>query len=218
MSNIKYKVVLFDLDGTLLDTSKGIHNSVRFAEKQLNLPHMPQECLNAFIGPPPMVTYQKIYGLSESEAMEATKCHRQYGLNQGAYEAEIYKGIPLLLEQLKARGFLLGVCTLKRQDIAETVLKHFQLSDYFNVIVGIDSGEKLNKSDTIEIALKKIHYVDKETTLLVGDSMYDADGAYSAGVDFIGVLYGFGFCTGIKYSFDTIEQPCQLMPILCNSE
>ena len=218
MSKKKYEVVLFDLDGTLLDTSEGIHNSVRFAENKLNLPRVPQECLNAFIGPPPTITYQKIYGLSESEALKATKLHRQYGLKQGAYEAKVYQDIPLLLEKLKERGVLIGVCTLKRQDIAETVLKHFQLNDYFNVIVGIDNGEKLSKSDTIEIALKKLHYVDKDKAVLIGDSNFDADGAYSAGIDFIGVLYGFGFSTGIDYSFKTVERPYQLIPILCNSE
>lgn len=206
----EYKVVLFDLDGTLLDTSPGIFNSVRFAEKSMGLNPIEDSRLKSFVGPPPVESYMRNYGVSKEIAVEATKYHRQYGAEHGIYEARVYDGIPELLSKLKSDGVLLGVCTLKRQDIAEKVLENFMLKDYFDVIVGIDNQESLTKADTINIALEKLSYTDKSTVVLIGDSMYDAEGADKAKVDFIGVTYGFGLTCNESYSFTTISITSEL--------
>lgn len=188
----KYQVVLFDLDGTLIDTSRGIFNSVRYVEKQMGFQPVADEQLGRFVGPPPVQSYMANYGVSEDVAREATKYHREYGLKYGIYEAEVYPGILELLETLNSEGVKLGVCTLKRQDVAEKVLEHFGLLEYFDVVVGIDQQESLTKAGTIEIALQSMQQNDKAGVVLVGDSVYDAEGAGEAGVDFLGVLYGFG--------------------------
>lgn len=201
----KYKVVLFDLDGTLLDTSPGIFNSVRFAEKSLGLNPIPDSKLRKFIGPPPIKSYMDNHGVSHEIAVEATRFHRQYGAEYGIYEAEVYDGIPELLEKLRTKGLMLGVCTLKRQDIAEKVLDNFKLIDFFDVIVGIDNQELLTKTDTINIALEKLMYYDKSRVILIGDSMYDFEGAKEANIDFIGVTYGFGLNENHKYDFTMIN-------------
>lgn len=189
----KYQVVLFDLDGTLIDTSRGIFNSVRYAEQKMGFAPIPDEQLGRFVGPPPIQSYMANHGASEDEAKEATKYHREYGLQYGIYEAEVYEGIPELLAELKREGKKLGVCTLKRQDVAEKVLEHFGLIHYFDVVVGIDQQESLTKAGTIDIALQTLQRNDKENVVLIGDSVYDAEGASEADVAFIGVLYGFGF-------------------------
>ena len=189
----KYEVVLFDLDGTLINTSRGIFNSVRYAEQKMGFEPIPDEQLGKFVGPPPVQSYMANYGVPEDEAREATKHHREYGLKYGIYEAEVYEGIPELLETLKREGKKLGVCTLKRQDVAEKVLEHFGLLHYFDVVVGIDQQESLTKAGTIDIALQTLKRNDKENVVLIGDSVYDAEGAKEAQVDFVGVLYGFGF-------------------------
>lgn len=201
----KYNVVLFDLDGTLLDTSKGIFNSVRYAEKKMNFTPVDDEVLNNFIGPPPIKSYMENHKVSRLQAEQATAYHRQYGAEHGIYEADVYDGINDLLKKLKEKGIKLGVCTLKRQDIAEKVLQNFFLYDFFDVIVGIDKQESLTKKDTIDIALDKLKFDNRQNVVLVGDSQYDADGANQAGVDFLGVLYGFGLAKDKKYQFKTIE-------------
>ena len=68
-SKMNYELVIFDLDGTLLNTSQGIYNSVRYAEKQLDLPAIEDALLPIFVGPPPAQMYQKLYGLTEREAL-----------------------------------------------------------------------------------------------------------------------------------------------------
>ncbi len=205
MSKLKiYKVVLFDLDGTLIDTSEGIFNSVRYAEKMMNLNPLPESELRKFIGPPPASSYMKYHGLTKEKAIQATAFHREYGSKFGAYEAKVYDGIPELLAKLKNEGIKLGVCTLKRQDIAEKVLEHFGMLKSFDTVVGIDSGESLSKADTINIALQKLNHQKKTDVVLIGDSLYDAEGAQKADIDFIGVLYGFGLNQNKKYYFNTV--------------
>ena len=76
---MKYDTIIFDLDGTLLDTSRGIFNSARYAERMLNLPPVEDETLRRFVGPPPKSMYMEIYGLDEKAAETATLYHRQYG-------------------------------------------------------------------------------------------------------------------------------------------
>lgn len=207
----KYQVVLFDLDGTLIDTSRGIFNSVRYAEQKMRFTPIADEHLGRFVGPPPVQSYMTNYGVSEEVAREATKYHREYGLQYGIYEAEVYVGIPELLATLKNDGVKLGVCTLKRQDVAEKVLEHFGLLEYFDVVVGIDRQETLTKAGTIDIALHSLQRNDKAGVVLVGDSVYDAEGARDAGVDFLGVLYGFGFKKSTEITeaggFANVETP-----------
>lgn len=214
MKNVsKYKVVLFDLDGTLIDTSDGIFNSVRYTEKMMGFFSVNDEQLNYFVGPPPVQSYMKNYRVSEDVAREATKYHREYGAQYGIYEAKVYQGIPALLKTLKESGVKLGVCTLKRQDIAEKVLTYFSLLEYFDVVVGIDQGESLTKADTIDIALEALGETRKENAVLIGDSIYDAEGAKEAGVNFIGVLYGFGL-KGKHEDYEMVLNVPELVEIL----
>ncbi len=186
----KYDIILFDLDGTLLDTSRGIYNSVRYAEKNMNLDPIPDEWLGQFVGPPPAVMYQKVYGISEEEARKATMFHRKYGKEFAIYEAEVYEGMIDCLNELKKEGFLLGVATLKSEMIAKKILDNFQISQYFDVICGMNKEENLSKADVIRNAK---HILGSGNAILIGDTMYDYNGAKEAGIDFLAVLYGFGF-------------------------
>lgn len=205
----KYELVLFDLDGTLLDTSPGIFNSVRYAESQLGLPPIPDERLKEFVGPPPMKMYAQVYGLDEERALLAAQKHREYSKKKAIHEAMVYPGIEDLLTKLKAQGHKLGVTTLKSQPIAETILAYYGLSHNFDVIIGMDAMETLTKCKTIQLAVEQTHTTGK--VVLIGDSLYDYDGAQNAGIDFIGVLYGFGFCTGEIYPFVTADTPEQVL-------
>jgi len=189
----KYEAIIFDLDGTLLNTSLGIFNSVRYAEMKMGFAPILEEQLHLFVGPPPAEMYQKLYGVSQSEAMDATIYHREYARERGYLETIVYEGIIELLQKLKYNGILLGIATLKSHDITIKLLDHFKLSSFFDAIVGVDAGETLTKADTIKIALTKCGISDVKQSVLIGDSKYDAIGASEVGCDFIGVTYGFGF-------------------------
>jgi phosphoglycolate phosphatase len=198
------KAVIFDLDGTLLDTAEGICNSVRYAESKLGLAPLRDEQYHEFIGPPPPEMYQKLHGLSPDEAARATEYHREYSKSKGIYEAVVYEGISDLLEQLKTARVLLGVATYKRQDLAELILEHFGLASLFDSICGLDSENKLSKSDIIEECIRQLGVTDKSGIVYVGDSEYDSVAAQALGVRFIGVTYGYGFTSdeNSEYAID----------------
>lgn len=197
-----YELILFDLDGTLLDTSPGIFNSVRYAEAQMGLTPIPDARLREFVGPPPKSMYQSIYGLNEENAFKAAQKHREYGKTKAIYEAQVYPGIRELLAQLKDSGYKLAVATLKAETIARTILEYYGIAEYFDTIVGMDPQETLTKRMTIDLARERTNTTGK--SILVGDSIYDHVGAAEAGIDFLGVLYGFGFAPENSYPFDTV--------------
>lgn len=206
-----YDLIIFDLDGTLLDTSPAIFGSVRYAEKQLRLTPIDEDSLSLFVGPPPKTMYKKIYNLDDEQAMRAAQFHREYGRTEGIRKAQPYDGMASTLQELKNRGYLLAVGTLKAQDIAKTVLKENALYDYFDLVVGMDKDETLTKS---KIILHIKNSLQSQHALMVGDSQYDYDGAQEAGISFCGVTYGFGFKSSEHFSFTVISTPSELLDLL----
>ena len=211
MNEENISVVIFDLDGTLLDTSRGIYGSVRFVERQMRLEPISMDKLREFIGPPPMEMYRRIYGLDTEAALKATKLHREYGLNHAIFEADIYNGIPEVISSIRNRGFLTAVATLKKQEIAEKMLENFRLTILFDKIVGMDDDESLTKEDIIKDVIVN---TKADKAIMVGDSSYDYEGAVRSGIDFIGVSYGFGFSDNIKYPFLIARKPEEIMCLI----
>lgn len=215
MFDVSNTVIIFDLDGTLLDTSPGIFGSVRYAEQHMKLPPVDDLVLPQFVGPPPKEMYMKIYGLTQEEALNAVSFHREYGMNKAIYEAEVYAGIPETLSELRKRGCKLAVATLKKQAIAEVILENFKLAEYFDSIVGMNEEETLTKKDTIELAMKD---TNSSEAVMVGDSNYDYLGAKEARAGFIGVLYGFGFNKNGEYDFSVVDKPGEILDVIEKQE
>ena len=97
-----------------------------------------------------------------------------------------------MLKELKKRGYLLAVATLKAEKFAIPMLESLGVAKYFDIIHGVDDKDTRTKASLIELCMHELNVSTKETAL-VGDSSHDAVGAKKAGVDFIAALYGFGF-------------------------
>ncbi len=188
---MKINTILFDLDGTLVDTSAGIINSIQYTIKKLQLPSLSEQMLYSFIGPPVKKRMMEIYQLSEESAAYAMQIFREKYGEEDLFQAQIYSGVKETLSAL-GQHFQLGVATYKREDQAENLLKKMRLDKFFDIICGSDSQAKLSKSDIIKKAYIGLS-AKPQGTVLVGDSENDAVGAYEAGIHFIGVTYGFGF-------------------------
>ncbi len=212
----KFQLIIFDLDGTLLDTSQGIFNSVRYAEKELNLVPIAESRLKEFVGPPPKKMYKLIYNLSEDLVQRAVQLHREYGKLHAIFEAKVYSGIVEVLQRLREKEYKIGVATLKSQHIAEKILQNFDLSKYFDVIVGMDEAETLTKAKTLMMVMDKVKVENVEDVVLVGDSEYDLIGANEVGISFIPALYGFGFKGEVEGSniVSNINTPLELIEIV----
>ncbi len=187
----KYKTIIFDLDGTLLNPKQGILKSVIGTIEQLGLEQLPEETINEFIGPPIQVSFQKYYNKTSEQAQAMAEIFRDLYKNKYLYDAVVYDGIIELLSTLKQR-YKLAIATYKREDYAIDLLKYFNLAEYFDIIYGGDNNNKLTKQDII---LKCVDYLSCEPSecVMIGDTKSDGIAAKNLGLDFIAVTYGFGF-------------------------
>lgn len=188
-----YEYILFDLDGTLTDSGKGIANSALYALKKFGIEVGDPRKLYQFVGPPLLDSFMRYYAFKESEARRAIDYFHEYFVEKGIFENEVYNGIPQMLEQLRKMGKKLGVATSKPEPFAVRVLQYYGLEGYFEFICGgpLDEG-KSGKEQVIAAALGLCKVYDKSKIIMVGDREYDVYGARKNGLDCIGVLYGYG--------------------------
>lgn len=188
-----YQMIIFDVDGTLLDTTEGIVQAVQYAILQKKLPNINSNAIREFIGPPIQNSFHKFYGLEGKELQEISEIFRNYYKEHSLLLAKPYEKIFDLLDQLKRHGKMIAVATYKREDYARKLLKYFGFDSYSSLLYGADNENKLKKADIINKCIEKTNIHDRETVLMVGDSEHDASGAENAGIDFLGVAYGFGY-------------------------
>lgn len=188
----KYKLVIFDMDGTLADTSQGIVNSVRYVQRKMNLPEITLEQMYFHVGPPMEESYNRNFGLTGAALRQAVELHKEYAIENGYKELRWYDNIPELLNTLRANGVVTAIATLKAQKTIQKILDYYNMSDKFDIVIGTNSETPMDKHQLLDCCLEKAN-ITAELAVLVGDSIYDAVGAEKAGIDFIAVTYGFGF-------------------------
>ena len=191
MNKKTYRGVIFDLDGTLLDTSEGVFASVRHTVEALGKPALDEATLRTFIGPPVKLSLIRLYGLDEDAANHATEIFRTQYKDHDLLKAEPYAGIKELIRALRAKGYKIGVATLKREDYALTLLEHYHFTELCDSICGSDFASKMTKADVLHKCLNTLSLSPSEA-VLIGDTSSDGKGAKEAGVDFMAVTYGFG--------------------------
>ncbi|MBM7361851.1 HAD superfamily hydrolase (TIGR01549 family) [Priestia taiwanensis] len=188
----EYKLVLFDLDGTLTDPKEGIINSVQYALRQFGVEEK-EENLLSFIGPPLQESFAEHFGWGEEQVTQAITYYREYFSERGMIENEVYEGISQLLEMLREEEKTLVVATSKPTVFAEKIAEHFQLSPYFSSIVGSNlDGTRRDKAEIIAYILEQYPTFKKDEIVMIGDRKHDLIGAMKNGVDSVGVEWGYG--------------------------
>ena len=188
-----YDIILFDLDGTLTDSSLGIINSIIYALNKYGISVEDTAKLRKFLGPPLHESFKEFYGFDDEKAMEAVKYYREYFSTKGLLENEVYDGIYELLKCLLDNGKRLILATSKPQQFTDRIMCHFDLAKYFEFVAGSNmDGTRSKKADVIEYALQKCKIKDKSRVVMVGDRKHDIIGANAVGIDSIGVEYGYG--------------------------
>ena len=189
----RYEIAVFDVDGTLLDTTEGVISAVKYTISKMGFKPLPEEKLLKFIGPPIQDSFAKAYGIEGSILQDIATCFRDRYKEYDLLKAKPYEGIYDVFDWLDEIGVKLAVATYKRQDYAEIILKHFGFDKYTNILYGADHENKLKKVDIIKKCMDDLGVTDYSNAVMVGDSDNDAIGAKQIGMDFIGVTYGFGF-------------------------
>ena len=166
-----YKAIFFDLDGTLTESGEGITKSVQYALEKLGKPEEDLDKLRVFIGPPLMEQFMKYADVDETEARRAVEYYRERYAVKGIFENRPYDGVENLLRELKGKGYILAVASSKPEYYVTKILDYFNLSSYFEVVVGSEmNGARTSKTEVIEEALKRLNMSDRrKEVLMVGD-------------------------------------------------
>ena len=182
--------IFFDLDGTLTDSGEGIINCAILGLEHFGLPVPTREEMRVFVGPPLDQTFIK-FGVPADKAQEAIEVFRSRYRTVGKFENFPYPGIREVLQTLKAQGHRLFVATSKPEILANEVLEHFELADFFEQIAGATlDGSRSHKADVITYLLGLVGDVGQ--TVMVGDTAFDVIGAAAHGIPTIGVSWGYG--------------------------
>jgi len=187
------KAVLFDLDGTLIDSFEGIAKSAQYALRRFGINEENLENLRPFVGPPLVESFQKWYGLSKEQAIEATDIYRERYRPIGILECSLYPGVEECIRTLKAEGYLIGMASSKPEEFCRRILEHFGLLDLFDDVVGATFDRRIDtKEEVLNEVLRRWSDIPKDQMCLIGDTMFDLVGAKKIGIDCIAVSYGFG--------------------------
>ena len=185
-----YDAVVFDLDGTLTDSERGITNCVAYALQQMGREVPPMETLRKFIGPPLAVTFPQYCGMNEEETKRAVQLYRERYLPVGWKENRVYPGIRSLLKMLKARGAHVFVATGKPQAPSERILHYFGLDRYIDGVAG--PSDEVPYDGKASLIRRAMQGYEARRAVMIGDRASDVEGALEAGIEGIGVSYGFG--------------------------
>ena len=160
------RALLFDLDGTLLDTSKGIFRTADKSAISLGIkPCRDYVKYAQFVGPPLHVGFNKVYGLSGKEAFEAARIYKSFYPETGLNVYEYYSGLVDVVKELRRRGYLIGISTLKNEGAAKRMIASSLFAPYIDVIHGSDEAETLGKGDIVAL-YDGLEYIDKPEELL----------------------------------------------------
>ncbi len=185
--------IFFDFDGTLVDTSAGIFDSLTYAFKHMGEPLLSEADMRKYIGPPLEWSFMTYNNMDEQTAAETTKQFRVNYKTKGVEMHSLYGGIKEMLENLKKKGKFLAVATSKPEHFAVKILKDYNLYEYFEVVSGATlDGSRSTKKQVLLHAIKQSNPDSLENCVLVGDTKNDVVGAKEVGIDCVGILYGFG--------------------------
>lgn len=189
----KFKYILFDLDGTLIESGKGIMNAVKYALKKYGIDETNEAVLRSFVGPPLNQQFAKCYGFSAEKSLEAVLVFREYYETKGILENEMYTGIDKVLQQLKNQGKYLMVATSKPEKFAHNILAQHDLEKYFDFIGGsLTDGSRITKIQVLDYVLKTNKIENTDEVLMIGDTKFDILGAKNFDLKSMAVTYGYG--------------------------
>lgn len=208
----KYKYVFFDLDGTISNSYEGIARSLDATFAHFGI-KVDKALYRRYIGPPLSDTF-RLYFDTPEKVSEVVNWFRDNYVEGDIFRNPVYEGIPETIKSLKERGYILCVASCKKQEEAEMLMKHFGIDGYLTYVSGLTYGVREQKAEILEYGMQKVG-ADRENSVMVGDTIYDIEGAAAAGVDCVLCKWGFADekALAAKVAF-TAERPADLLKFL----
>lgn len=187
------KYILFDLDGTVIDSKIGIAKSFQYALNKFDIKIDDINEICKLIGPPLKESFIKFYNFSEEDTLTAISYYRKYYADKALFEHIVYDGIEDLLISLKEQGKVMIIATSKPEIFAKKILDNFNLSKYFHFIGGSNlDNTRSKKADVISYVLDQCKIDNLSEVIMVGDREFDVYGAKALNLESIGILHGYG--------------------------
>lgn len=185
-----YDLILFDLDGTIVNSQRGISYCLNQVFEKYGINY--QGDIKKFIGPPFVQSFPQFLETDSALTETLIKEYRILYAKTGVYQTTMYRGIPDLLKSLKQSGKTVALATTKPRHFAQIILKQKRIRKYFDFVSGTEpDGSIVDKVDVLQNAFRHLPF-EKNRCVLIGDTLYDAQGAKTVGIDCIGVTYGYG--------------------------
>ena len=198
------KSIIFDMDGTLLDSSYALTCSVNFVRDSLGLKPLEKEVLEYHINQPDQDMPMIFYGTKEY-LKEHAEMFRAHYLKNANLHVKPYDDVFLLLDFLRSEDITMSIATNASDYFAINMLEFAGMQEYFSYIIGANCVQNSKpKPDMIDLICEKAN-IPKNQTLLIGDSIKDEMAAKDAGIDFLFANWGYGECKSEK-KFGTIAQ------------
>ncbi|WP_010525068.1 HAD hydrolase-like protein [Nesterenkonia sp. F] len=186
--------VLFDLDGTLVDSAPGITSGIAAALAAHDVAVPGQPVLDAMVGPPLASSLLSVPGVDETNLAGIIDHYRRDYVARGLADAAVFPGLTELLDELRAAGTALAVATSKPQTLAERLISRQGLRERLDVVVGSDPDETRphpGKAAIVGEALQALGLgPGAPRTAMVGDRIFDVEGARGNDLPCIGVRWG----------------------------
>jgi phosphoglycolate phosphatase len=183
-------LVMFDLDGTLSDSQRGLLASLRYGFAANGLAPLDEATERTLLGPPFYESLPPLIGAAAVPGVIAA--YRDFYGREGMFDTSVYPGIPAVLAGLRAAGVTMAVATSKAEHYAVPVLEHLGIAGYFATIGGDElDGSRAAKALVIEAVLARLGQPDPVTVLMVGDRRHDVEGARVHGIATIGAGWGY---------------------------
>lgn len=215
---MKYSTVLWDLDGTIIDSSEGIFESFRHTLFSQGLPNLSDQQLRRYLGPPLRDSFAEITGGGAEAVEECIRIYREFYLgNQAALKATLYPGILDVIKASRESGAKNSLATSKALSGTTLVGEHFGFLELFDFLgTASNDAKRLTKIDVMTYALTCLRELgaNLDDVVLVGDRIHDVEGARHHGVDVILVEWGFGDENEWAQADATAKNPNQLAELL----
>ena len=212
------RLVIFDLDGTLLNTIADLAASTNQALRHFGYPEHPTEAYRFFVGNGINKLFERALPEGERTEENVLRIRSQFIPYYNEHNADFstpYPGIPEVLETLQSKGIQLAVASNKYQLATEKLIAYYFPTIHFVKVLGQREGIPVKPDPTIVYDILKETDIPKEDVLYVGDSGVDMQTALNAGVDAVGVSWGFRPRTELEplHPLAIIERAEELFPL-----
>ncbi len=189
----KFNFVIFDFDGTIADTRRGVFDSIIYALTSYGYEVPDEDVLNSFLGPPLHASFKKTTSCSDEMAQKLTAKYRELYTDNAMYRLHLFDGIEEMLTVLKDSGVKMAIASSKPEKFFSKLLEHLNITRYFDVVCGASLDTIHNTKQAIIARAMQELCAEKEKTLMVGDRVFDIEGANDNEIKSAGVVFGFDY-------------------------